>query len=429
MSGESLEVVVQIAGEDVPAGRLWTHRHRREQSATFAYLPEYLARSDSYELDPVLSDDTGQQQTLAGQALFGAFSDAAPDGWGRRLLRRNELHLAREHGRAERDVPEIDYLLGVRDDLRQGALRFRRNDRNSYLAEEREGVPHLIDMPRLLHAAERLERDQADDEDLQILLEGGSSLGGARPKAHIVDARGKLGIAKLPAPEGDDWDVIRWEVVALSLARDSGISVPEFELHSVAERPVLIVRRFDRDRQGRVGFLSAMTMLEASDGAPGSYLEIAEAIEEHSPDASVDLRELWRRIVFTILISNTDDHLRNHGFLRSSSAGWTLSPAFDLNPNPRRKEFATVIEQGRPRSTIETALEVAPLFRLSPDAARTVLGEVSDATSQWRKTASRNGLSASSIEQLEPAFEHEQAEVAQQSFGELAPSPRARGRL
>lgn len=415
MSGESHEVVVQIAGEDVPAGRLWTHRHRHGESATFAYLPEYLARNDSYELDPMLSDHTGQQQTTEAQALFGAFCDAAPDGWGRRLLRRNELHLAREHGRAERDIPEIDYLLGVRDDLRQGALRFRPNDQSAYLAEARKGIPHLIDMPRLLNAAEQLERDEASDEDLQILLEGGSSLGGARPKAHIIDGRGRLGIAKFPAPESDDWDVIRWEAVALSLARDSGISVPEFELHSVAERPVLIVHRFDREEQGRVGYLSAMTMLEASDGTQGSYLEIAEAIEEHSPAASVDLHELWRRIVFTILISNTDDHLRNHGFLRSSSAGWALSPAFDLNPNPRRKEFATVIEQGRPRSTIETALEVAPLFRLAPDQARAVLGEVSEATSQWRKTASHNGLSASSIKQLEPAFEHEQAEVARSS--------------
>ena len=226
VSGESHEVVVQIAGEDVPAGRLWTHRHRHGESATFAYLPEYLARNDSYELDPMLSDHTGQQQTTEAQALFGAFCDAAPDGWGRRLLRRNELHLAREHGRAERDIPEIDYLLGVRDDLRQGALRFRPNDQSAYLAEASKGIPHLIDMPRLLNAAEQLERDEASDEDLHILLEGGSSLGGARPKAHIIDGRGRLGIAKFPAPESDDWDVIRWEAVALSLARDSGIACP-----------------------------------------------------------------------------------------------------------------------------------------------------------------------------------------------------------
>jgi serine/threonine-protein kinase HipA len=417
MTEQSVEVVAQIAGEDVPAGHLWAHRHGRSESATFAYFPGFLQRSDSYELDPVLSEHTGQQQTPEGRALFGAFSDVAPDGWGRRLIRRNEAHRAREQGRADRGVAEIDYLLGVRDDLRQGALRFRRDAESGYLAQEREGIPHLIDLPRLLNAAEQFERDQVNDEDLRLLLEGGSSLGGARPKAHVIDSEGRLGIAKFPAPEGDDWDVIRWESVALSLARAAGIRVPPFELHAVAGRPVLIVRRFDRDRRGRIGYVSAMTMLEASHGTQGSYVEIAEAIEERSPAANADLRELWRRIVFSILISNTDDHLRNHGFLRSSTAGWTLSPAFDLNPNPRRREFATAIEQGHGRSAIANAIEVAGLFRLRPDEAHAVLAEVREVTSRWRRAATHYGLSAAAIEDLEPAFEHEQAEAARQIVG------------
>jgi|HubBroStandDraft_2_1064218.scaffolds.fasta_scaffold32064_3 serine/threonine-protein kinase HipA len=414
MPEQSVEVVVQIAGANVPAGRLWAHSHGHSESATFAYNPEFLGRSDSYKLDPVLAHHTGQQQTPDGQALFGGFSDAAPDGWGRRLVRRSELHYAREQGRTERSVAEIDYLLAVRDDLRQGALRFRRDAQSGYLARERQGVPHLIDLPRLLDAAEQLERDEASNEDLQILLEGGSSLGGARPKAHVIDREGRLGIAKFPAPEGDDWDVIRWESVALTLAHAAGIRVPRFELHAVLGRPVLIVRRFDRDERGRIGYVSAMTMLEASDGTQGSYVEIAETVEEHSPKAIADLRELWRRIVFSILISNTDDHLRNHGFLRLSTAGWTLSPAFDLNPNPRRKEFATALEQGRARSDLASALELAGLFRLEPDDARAIVAEVSDATSRWREMATRHGLAAAAIEQHEPAFEHEQAEVARQ---------------
>jgi serine/threonine-protein kinase HipA len=423
MPEQSIEVVVQIDGEDVPAGSLWAHRRGTSESATFAYFPDYLTRSDGYELDPLLVDHTGQQQTPERQALFGAFSDAAPDGWGRRLVRRNERRRAREEDRAERDVPEIDYLLGVRDDLRQGALRFRHDRGSPYLAGEREGIPHLIDLPRLLNAAQQLERDQATDEDLQILLDGGSSLGGARPKAHVRDRAGWPGIAKFPSPERDEWDVIRWEAVALTLARTAGIRVPEFKLHEVADRPVLILRRFDRDERGRVGYVSAMTMLEATDGTQGSYLEIGEVIEEHSPSASADLAELWRRIVFSILISNTDDHLRNHGFLRSSTAGWTLSPAFDLNPNPRRRRLTTTIAQGREQSDIQTALDVAPLFRLTPEQAHNVLGEVSEATSQWRQIAGATDLSKSSIEQLEGAFEHDQAHAARLLSG--APAVRA----
>jgi serine/threonine-protein kinase HipA len=414
MPEQSIEVVVQIDDEDVPAGSLWPHRRGVSESATFAYLPDYLSRSDSYELDPVLADYTGQQQTPEDQALFGAFSDAAPDGWGRRLVRRSELRRAHEENRTERDVPAIEYLLGVRDDLRQGALRFRYDRESPYLAGEREGIPHLIDLPRLLDAARQLERDQATDEDLQLLLDGGSSLGGARPKAHVRDRAGWLGIAKFPAPERDEWDVIRWEAVALTLARAAGIDVPEFKLHDVADRPVLIVRRFDRDDRGRVGYVSAMTMLEATDGTQGSYLEIGEVIEEHSPSASTDLRELWRRLVFSILISNTDDHLRNHGFLRSSTAGWTLSPAFDLNPNPRRRKLTTALEQGRQQSDIPTALQLAPFFRLGSEAARGVLAQVSEATSRWRQAADANGLSHSSIEQLNGAFEHDQADAARQ---------------
>ena len=418
MADDSVEVIVQIAGEDVPAGRMWAHHARGSESATFAYHDGYLQRSDAYALDPALALTSGQQQTPEDRALFGAFSDVAPDGWGRRLVRRSEQLEAREHRRNEREIPEVGYLLGVRDDLRQGALRFRRDDEDGFLAHEREGIPHLVNLVRLLAAAERLERDKASAEDLQLLLEGGSSLGGARPKAHVLDHDGHLGIAKFPAPQGDDWDVIAWEAVALSLARDAGIAVPEFQLHRIDGRPVLVVRRFDRGAAGRIGYVSAMTLLEARDGEGSSYIEIAEAVEEYSPTAGLDLTELWRRAVFGILISNTDDHLRNHGFLRSTSAGWSLSPAFDLNPNPRRREFSTSLSGGGARNTIAGALDVAPVFRLTSEAAHGVLEHVSGATSRWRETAKRAGISADSIEQLASAFEHEQAEAVGELTGE-----------
>jgi serine/threonine-protein kinase HipA len=419
MVEQPIEVDVQIAGRDVPAGRLWTHRHGQSESATFSYRDDYLQRADAYELDPGLPLQGGQHQTPVKRPLFGAMSDCAPDGWGRRLVRRAEGQRAREADTKQRGLTEVDFLLGARDDLRQGALRFRGHDSEQYLAVDSEGVPHLIGLPRLLNAAEELERDQPTSEDLRLLLHGGSSLGGARPKAHVLDTEGRLAIAKFPSPKADEWDVIRWEAVALTLARHAGITVPEHELHIIERRPVLVLRRFDRDTNGRTGYLSAMSMLQAGDGEDASYLEIGQALEERSPDAGADLRELWRRIVFTILISNTDDHLRNHGFLRMSTAGWSLSPAFDLNPNPEggARQLATAIDETNAEASLATALEVAGLFRISEMQARAIVAEVLAATERWRDVARATGLGAQQLERLEPAFEHEQSVAARELVG------------
>ena len=416
MVEQPVEVDVQIAGRDVRAGRLWTHRHGRSESATFNYRDDYLQRADSYELDPGLPLQAGQHQTAVGQPLFGGMSDCAPDGWGRRLVRRAEAQRAHDAGKQQRGLTDLDFLLGARDDLRQGALRFRGHDSEQYLAVESEGVPHLIGLPRLLNAAEELERDEPTSEDLRLLLHGGSSLGGARPKAHVLNSEGRLSIAKFPAPQADDWDVIRWEAVALTLATNAGVTVPEHELHIVENRPVLVVRRFDRDANGRLGYLSAMSMLQAKDGEQASYLEIGQVLEERSSDASADLRELWRRIVFTILISNTDDHLRNHGFLRKSTAGWSLSPAFDLNPNPEggAKQLATAIDENNAQASLATAIEVAELFRVSDSRARAIVAEVSAATAHWRDVARAMSLGGQQLEQLESAFEHEQSVAARE---------------
>jgi serine/threonine-protein kinase HipA len=194
--------------------------------------------------------------------------------------------------------------------------------------------------------------------------------------------------------------------VALTLARAAGVRVPRFSLHKIDGKSVLVSRRFDRDRQERIGYVSAMTMLEATERQQGSYLEIAEAIERYSQAPSADLQELWRRIAFSRLISNTDDHLRNHGFLRTSAAGWSLSPAFDLNPNPQPgTPFSTVIDHGQAENGIEGALALADLFRLTPAEVDRTLAEVRGATSQWRKVATGTGLSPAEIERMSPAFE------------------------
>lgn len=408
-----VEVVVSIAGEDILAGRLWVHRNRGRESATFSYEESYLARESAYELDPRLPLVGGQQQTAEGQSIFAAFSDCAPDRWGRRLIQRGERRRAALEGRTERSIGEIDYLLGVRDDLRQGALRFRDSQDGVYLAPEPEGVPDLVELPRLLNAAERLERDEVDESELDALLHGGSSLGGARPKAHVRGQNGRVAIAKFPSPSKDEWDVMAWESVALTLAGEAGIEVPPSSLHRIEGRSVLIVDRFDRSGELRIGYVSAMTMLEAEDGAQGSYLEIADVIERHSPAAEADLAELWRRIAFTIIINNTDDHLRNHGFLRASSAGWSLSPAFDINPNPEpgARYLSTAIDFDDPTPSIGNLLKVAPYFRLGDQQARVILSEIGEAVAGWRKTAAAAGLDGAEIARMAPAFEHEQVEL------------------
>lgn len=409
-----VEVVVSIAGEDILAGRLWSHRSRGRESATFSYDESYLALDRAYELDPRLPLTAGPHQTSQGQAIFAAFADCAPDRWGRLLLKRSERQRAETEDRGERSIGEIDYLLGVRDDLRQGALRFRDPGDGAYLAPEDSGVPDLVDLPRLLNAAERLERDEVDEPELATLLHGGSSLGGARPKAHVRDRSGRIAIAKFPSEAKDEWDVMAWESIALSLAADAGVAVPRFSLHRISGKSVLIVDRFDRAGEVRIGYVSAMTMLEASDGDRGSYLEIADVIERHSPSAAADLAELWRRIAFSILISNTDDHLRNHGFLHATTAGWSLSPAFDLNPDPEPgpKYLSTAIDFDDPRAAVETLMKVAADFRLDEDAAIRILAQVESARAGWRRAAAAAPVSTQEVALMSSAFETEQAEIA-----------------
>jgi serine/threonine-protein kinase HipA len=413
MPETSTEVIVQIDGEDVVAGRLWSHRRGKAESATFAYDPAYLSRPGAYRLDPALPLLAGQQQTPAGVALFGAFDDSAPDRWGRRVMVRNAERAAGEEASGRRGFGEIDYLLGVRDDMRQGALRYRAGATTPFLADERTGVPPLVELPELLSAADHLERDEASAEQLRTLLRGGSSLGGARPKANVLLEDGRSAIAKFPSAN-DDHDVIRWEAVALELARNAGIEVSDWTLHKVDGKPVLLIQRFDRVEGRRIGYVSAMTMLEATDGTQGSYLEIADVIEANSPRAGEDLRALWRRVAFSVLISNTDDHLRNHGFLRRSTAGWSLAPAFDLNPDPEPgpKHLATAIDFDDDRASIELLMGVAGQFRLGRDDATTILAEVLTATEPWREIAARVGIPKAAIGPMAPAFDHDERATA-----------------
>ena len=412
---------VCIGGVDVRAGTLYPHLRRggSTESASFTYLDEYIANPRAYSLEPGLPLEAGTHQSVVGHPTFGVFRDCAPDRWGRTLVRRREAAQARADGREPRQLAEIDYLLGVRDDLRQGALRFGQDD-GPFDAVEDRGLPALTDLPELLALADRADAGCADLADLQRLIRAGSSLGGARPKAHVRTVDGRLAIAKFPSAAHDTWNVMAWEKVALDLAAQAGVHVPASTLFNLAGRSVLVVDRFDRTTvadggpAGRVGYLSAMTMLQATDGEQGSYLEIAEAIETCSSRATADLHQLWRRIVFAILISNTDDHLRNHGFLHEQGDAWRLSPAFDLNPNPEpgAKHLSTAIDLGDDTASISLALSVADYFRLKAEQANEVVAEVQRAVSRWGTVARDYGLSSQEITAMSWAFEAPSARPA-----------------
>lgn len=408
---------VEVDGETHQAGRLWIRNRNGRENASFEYDPTWLSRKDRFALEPSLELGEGQMQTKNGQALFGAIGDSAPDTWGRKLMRRHEHATALREKRPARTLGEADFLLMVDDEIRQGALRFSRSAAGPFLATPgKRRIPPLVKLPRLLTAAENLEEDAEDAEDLRLLLAPGSSLGGARPKASVVDRNGRLAIAKFPKKD-DEIDSVRWEAVALKLAGQSGIQVPEWRLELVNEKPVLLLARFDRIGSRRIPFLSAMSMLGAKDmePEPRSYPEIAECFRWYGDEPQVQMKQLWRRMVFNILISNTDDHLRNHGFLYVGPRGWKLSPAYDLNPVPteiRPRIMATAILGHDTRASFESAIKAAEYFDLKPDEAHAIAREVGRAVTGWKSEAGAMGIGSREIKRVASAFEHEDLRLA-----------------
>jgi len=408
-------VYIDIDGVSVLVGRLWSRVRQGRESASFRYDETWLQRPERFALEPALTLGAAAHHTPAGKALFGALGDSAPDRWGRVLMGRAERRAARSEGCTARTLTELDYLLRVNDRARQGALRFAETQDGAFLsASDHDAVPPLVELPRLLAASDGVLGDDDSDELLQLLLAPGSSLGGARPKASVLDVDGNLAIAKFPKRD-DDIDVVRWEALALSLAARAGIEVPTWRLERVKGRSVLIVRRFDRDRDHRVPFLSAMSMLGAQDRETHSYLEIADALRLHGADAPKDLQELWRRIVFSVLVSNTDDHLRNHGFLYSGHDGWRLSPAYDINPVPidmKPRFLSTAIDIDDTKASLDLTLSVAQYFFLDDDQARAIAKSVARIVSEWRSMAGTIGLAARDMDRMATAFEHDDLNAA-----------------
>ncbi len=398
----TVEVFVDRAGEPVLVGQAHVTRARGQVSTTFLYDPGYLS-GDGTSIDPTLPLVMGAQHQAG---LVSAFADSAPDRWGRNLIEKAERVRARDEGRAPRRLDDLDFLLGVSDDTRQGALRYRLTGSTAFLGKPAT-VPRLVSLPELLRASDEVDSDEDSSRAVKQLLDTGTTgLGGARPKASVRLEDGSLAIAKFPHGS-DQWDVMAWEATALDLLEAAGIRVPLRRLARVGERSVLILRRFDRTGDGhRVAYISAMTALSAADGEHRDYAELAEAMRDLSWSPRADHHELFDRVVASVAFGNTDDHLRNHGFL-ADRGSWTLSPVFDVNPNPdpQRARSTSIMGADAPPDEAEALLALAEECGLSPAHARERMTRVAGAVSGWRDAARRNGIREQEITMMADSIE------------------------
>ena len=375
-------------------------------TTTFRYTDEYIASPNAWAVGPGLA--LGAQSV--SQGLPGPLADTAPDRWGRNLIdKRIRAQWSNEDGvrigGAHKAITEVDYLLGVSDLTRQGALRYRVAGEESFLAPD-SNIPRLIDLPRLLNATERVDSGgEAEMQAIKDLLDAGSaSLGGARPKASVRTAN-RLLLAKFPH-NTDSWNVMAWEATALDLAAAVGIAVPEHRLLLVNGRSVLLLDRFDRRGSARIPFISGMTLTGKFDGEAADYVEVAEAMSENCDRVATNLRELWMRIAFSVAINNTDDHLRNIGFLHANK-GWSLAPLFDVNPNPNTltARVTSIGWQTNPTSELASLLAVAPYFGLTETTCMQMWSHIQAGIANWSQVAKSNGIAAAEIEQFAPIFE------------------------
>jgi len=397
-------LLVYLGSDHAPllVGRALITARRKTLTTTFRYDDVYLANP---RMRPV-SPDLPLGGRISVNALPGAMADGAPDRWGRKLIERRIKAEARLEGRTPPIITEVDYLLGASDLMRHGALRYRQEGSDNFLAQG-VSVPLLLDLPKVLQATDAVGDSDRDDElaAIKFLLQAGSSaLGGARPKASVSDGA-QLHIAKFPH-RSDEWDVMGWEMVALDLAKLCGIKVPVSRLEDIGGRNVLLLKRFDREGDLRIAYISAMTMLGGVDGGQFDYIELAEAISDHGSSVRRDLEELWRRIAFSIAIHNTDDHMRNHGFLWAGS-GWELSPAFDMNPNPiAASSRSTFIGyQNLPEHELLGLMDSAKNFQIDQARANEIWSEVVSGVSKWRQVATSYTIPASEQKRFAPVLD------------------------
>ena len=414
MAAEEKKIFVYDGfSEDRPVliGILYAQQGRGQEVCSFEYDSEWLAKTAfAITFDPDLQPFPGRQ-FLSQKPIFGMFADASPDRWGQTLMNRRERLLADRESRKPKKLMPSDLLLGVCDLTRMGSLRFKAEPEGPFLADDREmAVPPWARLRTLEEASRNYENDASGFAQTWIdqLFRPGSSLGGARPKANVLDTNGDLWIAKFPSRH-DEYDSGAWEKTVHDLAALCGLCVPEARTEKFSSNgSTFLIKRFDRDGQKRLHYSSAMTLLGMTDGASVaegcSYLDIAAFIRAHGSDPKQDLVELWKRIVFNMAVSNTDDHLRNHAFLWNRK-GWKLSPLYDVNPTPYGNELSLNVNEYDNRISGELVLSVAGRFGLDRSDAIDHFDQiVRTVNDRWEETAERNGLSREQIGVMRPAF-------------------------
>jgi serine/threonine-protein kinase HipA len=417
-------VTVCIGSAGTLVGELAYLRQGVRENTSFACDPAWLARADRFTISPDLdltADHQRRRARTAQDSVFHhAFADTAPDTWGRRVIARD--HAKRRVADKLPPLTEIDSLLAVDDFSRIGALRLRDLDGNFLRAtpEGRRNTPTLIDLQRMYEASRAVETNNETAADLRYLQGKGTSLGGLRPKCTVIDRNGRLSLGKFPSVN-DERNVTRGEVLALHLARRAGIDAASARIEEVQKSAVAVIERFDRTPDDRrIPYLSAASLLQASRHEERSYFEIADAIRARGANPVADVQQLWRRMLFNLLITNVDDHLRNLAFLHVENGLWRLAPAFDINPFPdKANESKTWLsEEDGPITTVSDLMARASYFSLGRDEALAVLAEVVHAVSRWKAVAMSAGvgLKANEIDDFVPAFEHDQM-VAARSFG------------
>jgi len=416
MAQKAIQVCAHWQGmaDPVLMGTLYAAPSRGKEIFSFEYEPSWLKSPYAQLLDPDLGLFSGPQYARDGHDNFGLFLDSSPDRWGRVLMQRREAQLAKVEDRDTRPLMESDYLLGVYDGHRMGALRFRLSEDSPFLDDQADmAAPPWTKLRDLEYASLQLERENAESEQdymtwLKLLIAPGGSLGGARPKASVLDESGHPWIAKFPSRR-DEINIGKWEYLVYQLAQTAGIETATSQIKRFSgEYDTFLSRRFDRtEAQERIHFASAMTLLGKKDGDGGdtgvSYLDLAAFLMKNGAQVNEDLEQLWRRIVFYICVSNTDDHLRNHGFLLTDR-GWSLSPAYDMNPVASGGGLALNISKDDNSQDLDLARSIAPVFRISEQRAKEIIAEIIKVVRTWPDLAKQLKFPAREISVMKNAF-------------------------
>ena len=429
MASARTKVSVALGQAAIPVGELSHAKEGRREHATFAYDPGWLSTPARFAISPDLPLFGGNQFRKAPakeDSIFHfAFADTEPDGWGCRVIARDHAKrrkAAQQDAKANlsAELTEMDYLLGVDDLSRIGAIRLADPVTGRFLRameDSDRGTPPLLELAQLMAASRAVEMNKETEADLRYLRGRGTSIGGMRPKCTVVDDDGHLAIGKFPSIK-DDRSVTRGEVLALHLAATAGISVADSRIVMSDDIPVALIRRFDRADKGRIPYLSAGSMMQASRQDDHAYRQIADAIVVNSAAPARDLEELWRRMAFNLLITNVDDHVQNHGFLHVENGLWRLAPAFDINPFPDKDQELKLWldEEYGPVDSIEAVVRAAPYFRLDGAGVRRILAQVVQAIRDWRRIArlAAVGMSDHDLDDFAPAFENRQMDIARQ---------------